>query len=83
MLRSLGSSPDAAVATLRNRAQNAAARTVEEADELGRRTVLDQAGDEDAESLDVAPGARYGEDDDPGRSDSWFSELARDAAALS
>ena len=28
---------------------------VEEADELGRRAVLDQAGDEDAESLDVAP----------------------------
>lgn len=82
LLRSLGSSPDAAVATLRNRADNAAARSIEEADELGRRAVLDQAGDEDAESLDVAPGAQYGDDDDPGRADSWFSELARDAAAL-
>jgi superfamily II DNA or RNA helicase len=82
LLRSLGSSPDAAVATLRNRAQNAAARSVEEADELGRRAVLDQAGDEDAESLDVAPGARYDDGDDPGRADSWFTELARDAAAL-
>lgn len=82
LLRSLGSSPDAAVATLRNRAANAAARTLEEADELGRRAVLDQAGDEDAESLDVVPGARYGDQDDPGRSDSWFNELAREAAAL-
>ncbi len=82
LLRSLGSSPDAAVATLRNRAQNAVARTVEEADELGRRAVFDQAGDEDAESLDVAPGARYSDEDQPGRSDSWFAELARDAQAL-
>src|SRR5207302_7030462 len=40
LLRSLGSSPDAAVATLQNRARNLAARTVDEADELGRRDVL-------------------------------------------
>lgn len=82
LLRSLGSSPDAAVATLRNRAQNAAARTAEEADELGRRAVFDMPGDDEAESTDLAPGARYDADDDPGRSDSWFNELARDAAAL-
>jgi len=82
LLRALGSSPDAAVATLRNRAENAAARSVAEADELGRRSVLDQAGDEDAESNDVAPGARYGDDDYPGRADSWFGELSRAAAAL-
>lgn len=82
LLRSLGSSPDAAVATLRNRAQNAAARTAEEADELGRRAVFDMPGDDEAESTDVTPGARYDADDDPGRSDSWFAELARDAAAL-
>ena len=67
LLRSLGSSPAAAAATLRSRADNAEARTVEEADELGRRAVLDQAGDEDAESLDVAPGARYQDDRDDGR----------------
>jgi superfamily II DNA or RNA helicase/uncharacterized membrane protein len=91
LLRSLGSSPAAAVATLNSRADNALARTVEEADELGRRAVLDQAGDEDAESLDVAPGSRLVElsdelyesvDVDQVRSDSWFRELARDAAAL-
>ncbi|MGZ4218686.1 MAG: helicase-related protein [Solirubrobacteraceae bacterium] len=89
LLRSLGSSPAAAVATLHARAANAEARTVAEADELGRRAVLDQAGDEDAESLDVIPGTRYenSEEDSSGaeqvRSDTWFRELARDAAALS
>ena len=46
--------------------------------------MLDQAGDEDAESLDVTPGARYDADGDDRalRSDSWFAELAADAAAL-
>jgi superfamily II DNA or RNA helicase len=82
LLRALGSSPDAAVATLKNRAENAEARSAEEADEIGRRAVFDQAGDEDAESLDLAPGARYGDEEDPGRSESWFRELAREAAKL-
>ena len=95
LLRSLGSSPAAAAATLQSRAENALARTVEEADELGRRAVLDQAGDEDAESLDVAPGARYADREtdadrpadgeqaeDAVRSGSWFDELRRDAVAL-
>ena len=46
--------------------------------------MLDQAGDEDSESLDLAPGARYDTDseDRARRSDSWFAELAKDAAAL-
>ncbi len=82
LLRALGSSPDAAVATLRNRAENAEARSAEEADEIGRRAVFDQPGDADLESLDVAPGAKYDAEDDPGRSDSWFEELAREAAKL-
>ena len=89
LLRSLGSSPAAAVATLHARANNAEARTVAEADELGRRAVLDQAGDADAESLDVTPGARYQDTEQDGseraqvRGDTWFRELANDAAALS
>jgi superfamily II DNA or RNA helicase len=84
LLRSLGSSPDAAVATLHNRAANLDAHSVEEADELGRRDVLDQAGDEDAESLDLAPGARIDHEggDEVLRSDSWYAKLAREAAAL-
>ena len=57
LLRSLGSSPAAAAATLRTRADNLIAQTVEEADELGRFAVMDDAGDEGPESLDSAPGA--------------------------
>jgi superfamily II DNA or RNA helicase len=89
LLRSLGSSPAAAIATLHARADNAEARTVAEADELGRRAVLDQAGDADAESLDVTPGARYPDSEQDGsegariRGDTWYRELAKDAAALS
>lgn len=56
LLRAIGSSPAAAAATLRNRANNVEAASVEEADELGRRSVLDESGDEDAESLDTTPG---------------------------
>ena len=63
LLRSLGSSPAAAAATLRTRADNLTAQTVEEADELGRLAVMDDAGDEGPESLDSAPGA-LDEDDD-------------------
>lgn len=63
LLRSLGSSPAAAAATLRTRADNLAAQTAEEADELGRLAVMDDAGDEGPESLDSAPGALEDEND--------------------
>jgi superfamily II DNA or RNA helicase len=63
LLRSVGSSPAAAAATLRNRADNLTAQTVEEADELGRLAVMDDAGDEGPESLDSAPGALDDDDD--------------------
>jgi superfamily II DNA or RNA helicase len=61
LLRSVGSSPAAAAATLRNRAQSDAAQTPEEADELGRRSVLD-LDDESAEGEDVVHGAQEGDD---------------------
>jgi superfamily II DNA or RNA helicase len=64
LLRSLGSSPAAAAATLRTRADNLTPQTVEEADELGRLAVMDDAGDEGPESLDSAPGA-LDEDNEP------------------
>jgi superfamily II DNA or RNA helicase len=63
MLRSLASSPAAAAATLRNRAPVMAAETVEAADAIGVRTVED-AADEDAEPVDVAPGSRTDADED-------------------
>lgn len=57
LLRALASSPVAASATLRKRAANVSALTIEEADELGRATVLDAADDESREDVDSTPGA--------------------------
>jgi len=57
LLRALASSPAAAAATLRNRARAAGAETPEEADELGRRAVLDLVEDEAPEGMDLTPGA--------------------------
>lgn len=57
LLRSLASSPAAAAATLRNRAATADTETSEEADEIGRRTVLDLMADEATEGMDVPPGS--------------------------
>ena len=57
LLRALSSSPKAAAATLRNRANGVGAATVEEADALGRAAVLDSGDDESLENLDTVPGA--------------------------
>ncbi len=66
MLRALGSSPAAAARSLRNRAQGLGTETAEEADDLGRRLVLD-LDDESAEGQDVLYGARVdtGEEENP------------------
>ena len=63
LLRSLASSPLAAASTLRNRAATIEAGSAEEADEIGRRTILDMMEDESAEGIDVAPGSDLGEED--------------------
>jgi superfamily II DNA or RNA helicase len=83
LLRSLASSPAAAAATLRNRSRAADAEDVEEADAIGRRTVLDQIDDEGAEGLDVAPGGdAEPEEDEAARSRRRLREMARAADAL-
>jgi len=64
LLRSLASSPAAASATLRNRAATAEAETVQEADEIGKRTILDMMEDESAEGMDIAPGSDIGGEED-------------------
>ncbi|HEY3283399.1 MAG TPA: helicase-related protein [Armatimonadota bacterium] len=61
LLRSLASSPAAAAATLRNRAAGADTDSAEEADELGRRAVMDLVEDEPGEGADLAPGSDLGE----------------------
>ncbi len=65
LLRSLASSPAAAVATLTARAASAEAETEREVDDIGCRTVLDAIDDEASEEGgDVAPGSEPGELDE-------------------
>ena len=66
LLRTLASSPKAAAATLRTRASASEAASIEEADALGRASVLDTADDEAIEAADATPGADASEsaDDD-------------------
>jgi superfamily II DNA or RNA helicase len=84
LLRSLASSPRAAAATLRTRAAAASATDVDEADALGRASVLDiAAGDEVLESADVTPGADAEEAAGPGDSERRrLLEFARHADRL-
>lgn len=80
LLRSLSSSPPAAASTLRNRSAPADTDTVEEADEVGRRTVLDQ--DEEAlDGVDVPPGSQTEEDSDS-RDRRRLLEFAREVEEL-
>ncbi|MEU5837425.1 DEAD/DEAH box helicase [Streptomyces diacarni] len=62
LLRCVLSSPEAAVATLEARATVAAARTVEEAERLGRAAVMEMSDEELSDGLDVIPGSLL---DDP------------------
>jgi superfamily II DNA or RNA helicase len=82
LLRSLASSPAAAVATLRTRAASADATTVEEADQLGRRTVLDLTDEEAGGSLDLLHGADPDQSDPEERTHRRLLEMARQAEAL-
>lgn len=63
LLRAIGSSPAAAAATLYERALPEATASAAEADDLGRRTIMDLT-DETAEGTDVTPGAEV-ESDEP------------------
>ncbi len=83
LLRSIASSPAAAAATLRSRAASADTETVEEADEVGRRSVLDLIEDEAHEGVDLAPGSDIGDKaDNETANRRRLLELAREADAL-
>lgn len=87
LLRALASSPAAAAATLRKRATTAEAEDAEEADETGRRAVLDLDDPEAAEILDVTPGGNAADDDETFVSDQQrvrkrLLSYAREAEAL-
>lgn len=80
LLRSISSSPAAAIATLRARANNADADSLEQIEELGKRSVMDLTDAESAEAFDVAPGADVESGDTPTRR--RLLELARLAEGL-
>jgi superfamily II DNA or RNA helicase len=81
LLRALASSPAAAASTLRNRAVVSETESAAEADELGRRTVLDQVDDETNEGIDVTPGSQE-TDDDASNHRKRLLAYAREADAL-
>lgn len=83
LLRSLASSPAAAVATLRTRAASADTETVEEADAIGRRAVLDLTDDESVEGADLTHGSDVGDEtDEEKKNRRRLLEMARKAEAL-
>ncbi len=83
LLRSLASSPAAAASTLRNRAAPSEAQNPEEADEIGRRTVLDIIVDESTDGSDITPGSDPGgEEDEEQRNRRRLLEMARSADGL-
>lgn len=78
LLRSLASSPAAALDTLEKRSKAADTTSVADADAVGRRTVLDLA-DDDAEELDDEAA---GSDDDDNSTRRRLNELKKLAAAV-
>lgn len=83
LLRSLASSPEAAAATLRSRAAAADTADADEADEIGRRTVLDLEAADTVEAVDTAPGGDPGEETAPdGPLRRRLLQMAREAEAL-
>jgi superfamily II DNA or RNA helicase len=83
LLRALASSPAAAAATLRTRAATIDTETPEEADDLGRRTVLDLLDDAAVEAVDITPGGDSGQEEGEGsRHRHRLMEMARQAEAL-
>lgn len=82
LLRALASSPRAAAATLRNRAAPDETNNLKEADEVGRKTVLDQMDDDAQEGLDVTPGSQIEEGGEPDPNRERLLRLAREAEGL-
>src|SRR5579875_3520004 len=82
LLRSLASSPAAAIATLRNRAAVAESETAEEADEIGRHLVLDLVEGETVEGLDLVPGSDYEGEPSEQKARRRLLEMAREAEEL-
>jgi superfamily II DNA or RNA helicase len=82
-LRSVGSSPAAAIATLRSRAPQADGDTLADVDEIGQKAVLDLDETEGLEGADLAAGANDAEGDAEQQSQrARLLALAREAEAF-
>jgi superfamily II DNA or RNA helicase len=84
LLRALASSPAAAAATLRSRSATADTNTAEEADEVGRRQVMDQDDVDSPDASDITPGAGLtdGEGEGTDLNHRQLLDLAREADKL-
>ena len=82
LLRSLASSPAAAATTLRSRAAVADTETPDEADQIGRQTVLDLEDDEVAERMDITPGCHVDDASDDTANRRRLLDMARIADKL-
>ncbi len=83
LLRSMSSSPAATAATLRSRAATADTGTAEEADEVGRHTLMDLMDNDAVEGVDLVPGSDF-EEEGAGEQKvrRRLLEMAREADAL-
>lgn len=81
MLRALSSSPAAAAATLRTRAAGLDAADEEEADERGRRGVMDLDFD-GVDALDVPPGSQVDEEGEPQSESGRLARFAREVESF-
>src|SRR5712692_5334725 len=83
LLRSMSSSPAATAATLRSRASTADSGTAEEADEVGRHTLMDLMDNDAVEGVDLVPGSDF-EEEGTGEQKvrRRLLEMAREADAL-
>jgi len=83
LLRSAGSSPAAAAATLRNRSAVLAAQSEEEINEIGRRTIFDVMSEDEGDYTDVTPGTDINENDnEKSAAGKKLLELAAEAETL-
>ncbi len=81
LLRSLASSPAAAKETMLNRSQTLASQTPEEADKIGRSTVMDEGDSDLGDNPDLAPGSHHIPEDESS-ADAQLKRMAKAAEKL-
>ncbi len=82
LLRAMASSPKAAASTLRNRAATSDTESEADADDLGRRVVMDDTDSDSTETLDFTPGSDVSEINSDSNLRSRLLGFAKEADAL-